>query len=101
MLPRCNHCAGPIRPGVVWFNEMLPRQAWADAEAAASTCDVFLTIGTSGLVYPAAGLSRLAADHQAQVVIVNPDAHAQQRHGDIALTGAAGLVLPGVVGRMG
>ena len=99
--PRCTHCAGPIRPGVVWFNEMLPRQAWANAEAAASSCDVFLSIGTSGLVYPAAGLPRLAADHQAQVIIVNPDAHAQLRHGDIALKGVAGVVLPAMMERLG
>ncbi|MEY2689340.1 MAG: hypothetical protein RL375_3539 [Pseudomonadota bacterium] len=98
--PRCTGCGGPIRPGVVWFNEALPRQAWAAAETAASSCDVFLSIGTSGLVYPAASLPRLAAGHQAQVVIVNPDAGTPQREGGLALAGAAGAVLPAVVRRM-
>ncbi|MFM2067862.1 MAG: hypothetical protein RLZZ584_2771 [Pseudomonadota bacterium] len=99
--PRCAHCGGPVRPGVVWFNEMLPRQAWAAAEAAAASCDVLLSIGTSGLVYPAAGLPRLAAEHLAQVVIVNPEAEAQRGLGDIALPGPAGVLLPAVVARLG
>lgn len=47
-------CNGYVRPGVVWFGEMLPEDAWSVGLAAAEGCDVFLSIGTSGIVYPAA-----------------------------------------------
>lgn len=53
--PRCPHCGGLARPGVVWFGESLDRAALAGARAA-TACDLFLTIGTSAVVYPAAGL---------------------------------------------
>ena len=55
--PRCSGCNGYLRPGVVWFGEMLPDEAWSAGLAAADECDVFLSIGTSGIVYPAAELS--------------------------------------------
>jgi NAD-dependent deacetylase len=52
--PRCTACSGPVRPGVVWFGEALPEAALRAAAEAAAACDLLLTIGTSGLVYPAA-----------------------------------------------
>jgi NAD-dependent deacetylase len=72
--PSCGACGAHLRPDVVWFGEMLPSDALQQAGHAASTCDVFLSIGTSGLVYPAAGLTELAARSGALVVHVNPDA---------------------------
>lgn len=70
--PRCSGCNGYLRPGVVWFGEMLPDEAWSAGLAAADECDVFLSIGTSGIVYPAAGLSLRASGHGATVVHINP-----------------------------
>ena len=69
--PRCA-CGGTERPGVVWFGETLPLEIWSQAEQAASAADVFLIIGTSALVYPAAGLVHLAQALGAKVVEVNP-----------------------------
>ncbi|WP_248767306.1 NAD-dependent deacylase [Pseudomonas sp. MWU12-2345] len=70
--PRCSACNGYVRPGVVWFGEMLPEDAWSAGLAAAQKCDVFLSIGTSGIVYPAAELPLRALGHGATVVHINP-----------------------------
>lgn len=70
--PRCGACSGYVRPGVVWFGEMLPEDAWSAGLAAAQECDVFLSIGTSGIVYPAAELPLRALGHGAIVVHINP-----------------------------
>lgn len=70
--PRCEACSGYIRPGVVWFGEMLPEAAWSVGLAAADDCDLFFAIGTSGMVYPAAQLPLRALGTGASVVHVNP-----------------------------
>lgn len=70
--PRCTACNGYVRPGVVWFGEMLPEDAWSAGLAAAERCDMFLSIGTSGIVYPAAELPLRALGQGATVVHVNP-----------------------------
>lgn len=70
--PQCTACDGYVRPGVVWFGEMLPEDAWSAGLAAADDCDVFLSIGTSGIVYPAAELPLRALGQGAVVVHVNP-----------------------------
>ncbi|MFS0828055.1 SIR2 family NAD-dependent protein deacylase [Pseudomonas phoenicis] len=69
--PACSACNGSIRPGVVWFGEMLPEQAWNDALEAVEACDFFLSVGTSGMVYPAAELPLRALGNGATVVHVN------------------------------
>jgi NAD-dependent deacetylase len=58
--PRCASCGGRVRPGVVWFGEALPAEQWQQAEDAVRQCQVFLSIGTSGVVEPAASLARYA-----------------------------------------
>lgn len=70
--PRCTRCNGYVRPGVVWFGETLPDDAWANAMTAAKDCDMFLSVGTSGLVYPAAELLFAALANGAKVVHINP-----------------------------
>lgn len=71
--PRCEGCNGLIRPGVVWFGEMLPERAWKAGLAAAEDCDLFLSIGTSGMVFPAAELPLRALGKGATVVHINPE----------------------------
>ena len=71
--PRCDACGGAVRPGVVWFGEGLPPEAWEVAEHAASTADVVLVVGTSGVVYPFAALPEMARDVGAVVVEINPE----------------------------
>ncbi|MEC4024891.1 MULTISPECIES: SIR2 family NAD-dependent protein deacylase [Pseudomonas putida group] len=70
--PLCRACNGFIRPGVVWFGEMLPESAWHTALAAAESCDLFLSIGTSGMVFPAAELPLRALGKGSTVVHINP-----------------------------
>lgn len=92
--PRCPRCGAPLRPDVVWFGEILPPQAYARAETAARTCALFLSVGTSSVVYPAAGLASLAREHGAVLVEINPQDTPLSRAADIALRGAAGELLP-------
>lgn len=91
--PRCP-CGAWLRPDVVWFGEMLPAGALTRAEAAAEQCEVFLSIGTSAQVYPAAELPLRALSAGATVVEINPERTALTRHAHFALPGAAGVVLP-------
>lgn len=95
--PACTKCNGMVRPGVVWFGESLPAQAWQVAQELAAQCDVFFTVGTSSVVYPAAGLPKIAKDSGACVVQVNPHATGIENLLDYNLTGKAGATLSGLV----
>lgn len=92
--PFCQYCSGMIRPDVVWFGEMLPGGEMWEAKRAAQRCAVMLVVGTSGLVYPAAGLPALAKEFGAKLIEVNPDETAISDQMDISLSGASGVVLP-------
>lgn len=95
--PRCGHCGGPVRPDVVWFGEALPAAALAQAFAAAAACDLLFSIGTSGVVYPAAELAPLAARHGATVVHIDPQETGLDDLADFALRGRAGELLPALL----
>jgi NAD-dependent deacetylase len=95
--PRCPHCGAPLRPDVVWFGESLPAETLAAAEAAARDCDVFLCIGTSSVVYPAAALPEIALAAGAMVVEVNREATPLSGIATHSLRGAAGELLPALV----
>lgn len=95
--PRCPRCGAFLRPGVVWFGESLPPRAVQRAEQAAQDCDVVLSIGTSSLVHPAAGLPLLAKRHGAYLAEVNPTPTPLTPHADQVLAGPAGVVLPELV----
>lgn len=96
--PPCPRCGAPLRPDVVWFGEVLPLDALAAAERAAAECDVFLSVGTSNLVVPAAALPWIAAQHGATVVVVNTTAEGQRRGPGVHFVlGPAGTVLPALV----
>jgi NAD-dependent deacetylase len=94
-VPRCPHCSGLVRPGIVWFGETLETDVVSDASKAAD-CDVFITIGTSAVVYPAAGFIEQARRKGAFTVEINPEATAATRTVDLAIHGRAETVLPGI-----
>ncbi|MER2512551.1 MAG: NAD-dependent deacylase [Nitrosomonas ureae] len=98
--PVCAHCGGYIRPGVVWFNECLSPDIWEAADHAIRICDVLLTIGTSGMVYPAASLPALAQRLGKTVIVINPNATEQDHYATHCLRGPAGQVLPALVGML-
>jgi NAD-dependent deacetylase len=93
MPPRCPYCGGVVRPGVVWFGETLETnvisQAWSATE-----CDVFIAIGTSAVVYPAAGVIEQARTNGAFTVEINPEATPATQTVDLALRGGAETILP-------
>jgi NAD-dependent deacetylase len=93
-VPHCPGCGGLIRPGVVWFGEMLPEDVWLHSEDAVRQCDLFLTVGTSAVVFPAAGLAYLAADLGTFTIEVNPEPTEFTGIADLSLRGAAGVELP-------
>ncbi|SDR94882.1 NAD-dependent deacetylase [Halopseudomonas xinjiangensis] len=92
--PRCAACGGATRPGVVWFGEMLPEEAMNHAYNAAIQCDLMISVGTSGVVYPAAELPQPAHDNGAQVIHVNPERPPLVCERDWCLLGPAGSWLP-------
>jgi NAD-dependent deacetylase len=94
---RCPECDGLIRPDVVWFGEMLPPDAMEQAEAATREADVFLSVGTSAVVYPAAQLPIDAHGNGAYVAEINPDRTGVTEEVDEAIRGPAGTVLPALV----
>ena len=83
-----------MRPGVVWFGEMLPAGAMDAAERAARTSEVMLVVGTSGAVWPAAGLAAKARRSGAFVAIVNPHASEIDAEAHVLLQGTAAQLLP-------
>ena len=89
--PRCPRCGALARPGVVWFGEPIPPRALREADAA-TACDVFLTVGTSSVVYPAAGLIAAARARGAFTVEVNPET--TEAPVDVAIAGPAEEILP-------
>ena len=99
-VPTCPACGSNLRPGVVWFGEAIPQNALQDSMTAASSCDLFLSIGTSSLVWPAAGLADTARAAGATIVEVNPDTTPLSNATDFQLNGNAGTILPELLERL-
>lgn len=95
--PPRSEAGGLLRPAVVWFGETLPAAALRAAFDAMETCDLFLTIGTSAVVYPAAGFIDEAASRGAPTIEINPTETAASDRVTISLRGKAGEVLPRLV----
>lgn len=92
---RCPRCGGLARPAVVWFGEPLDPAVLLAADRA-MTCDVFLVVGTSSIVYPAAGFGEIARTRGAFTVEINPDETDASSGVDLAIRGRAEDVLPAV-----
>ena len=95
--PHCPHCNGRLRPDVVWFGEGLPYDALGAAIEAAQSCDIFLSIGTSALVQPAASLPLQAVGNGRITVEINPQPTPITRQMTYALAGPSGEVLPALL----
>lgn len=94
--PHCD-CGALLRPAVVWFGEFLEPAVWAGAEMASVAADVFLVIGTSAVVHPAAGLIDIAKMSGAKLVEINPDETPYSARSDYVLRGPAGEILSQLV----
>jgi NAD-dependent deacetylase len=93
--PRCPHCRQLARPAVVWFGESLRRED-VEAATAATACDVFVTVGTSAIVYPAAGLVHEARRQGAFTAEINRDETPASSVVDLAIKGNAEDILPAI-----
>ena len=91
---RCPSCRGLARPGVVWFGESIDPGVLGRASSAAADADVFLSVGTSSIVYPAAGLLHVARRHGAFTAEINPDATTASSAVDVAIAVPAEEALP-------
>ena len=96
--PHCTRCGAMLRPHVVWFGESLDPDILHRASDATERCDVFLVVGTSGVVYPAAGFVDVALHAGATVIQVNLDPTPQSSRVHHAFEGKAGEILPGLLG---
>lgn len=96
-LPPGCPCGGLMRPGVVWFGEPLPAEALEAALRASRRADLFLVLGTSAVVYPAAALPRMALEHGARLIEVNLEPTELSSAADISLHGKIGELLPQIV----
>ena len=96
--PRCPQCSSILKPDVVFFGEPIPEEAQARAFEEARTCDVVLVVGTSAVVYPAAGIPTSAKQSGAKVVEINMEPTALTGYiSDYLIQGPAGQILPKIV----
>jgi len=98
--PRCPDCGDWLRPGVVWFGELLPADALDAARRATDACDVMLVVGTSAVVQPAASMADWARQHGAEVIEINPEVTPLSSRATICLVGVSGQVLPRLLDRL-
>lgn len=98
--PRCAACGGLVRPDVVWFGEPLPEDTWRDSVEAVLGADVLLVVGTSGLVYPAAGLPDLALNNGIPVIEINPQPTPLTSNATASLRDTSATALPGLLDRL-
>ncbi len=98
-VPKCE-CGGMLRPDVVWFGEMLPQDVIQAAFLAAETCDVFLCLGTSAVVHPAASLPMIAKQHGAYLIEINPETTPLTAIADENINGPTGEIMPAIWDRI-
>jgi NAD-dependent deacetylase len=93
-VPLCPACGGLVRPDVVWFGEMLPEDEWDASVRATEGADLFMSIGTSAVVYPAASLPLIAKRSGAYLLEINPEPTPLTEQADEFLQGPSGVFLP-------
>ncbi len=96
-LPTCPACGGFCRPAVVWFGESLADEVWSAAEKAVELADLLLVVGTSALVYPAAGLIQSAQNPGQSVIQINLEPTPFSDSVTVSILGKAGEILPQLV----
>lgn len=97
---RCPRCNALLRPDIVWFGELLPQQALEEARRLAISSDIFFSIGTSAVVWPAAGLIYDAKSAGSFIVEINPNWTEASSIADIRIAEKAGYILPKIVSRL-
>ena len=98
--PVCEKCKGILKPGVVFFGEMLPPEALRSAEHESEKCDLFMVIGSSLVVYPAAYMPLYAKQSGAKIVIINMGQTGQDEIADVFINAPAGDTLTRIVDKL-
>ncbi|OHU94253.1 NAD-dependent deacylase [Mycobacterium talmoniae] len=93
-------CGGLIRPNIVWFGEALPEGPWQHAVQATEAADVLVVVGTSAIVYPAAGLPELALARGTPVIEVNPEPTPLSANATVSMRDTASSALPTLLQRL-
>jgi NAD-dependent deacetylase len=99
-IPECRHCDGILKHEAIAFGEAMPAQAMLKAEHASRNCDLFMVIGSSLVVYPAASMPIMAKRNRAKLVIVNRDPTDQDPFADYIIRGSAGEVMAAIMERL-
>lgn len=99
-IPDCTACGGMLKQAVISFGEPMPERETAEAERRSAQCDLFVVVGSSLVVYPAASMPLIATRGGAKLVIVNSEPTAQDMFADAVLRGKAGELLPEIVRRV-
>ena len=97
-LPVCDACGGIVKSATISFGQTMPKDAMAKAEEATLSCDLFLAIGSSLVVYPAAAFPVVAKRNGARLVILNRDPTDLDGHADLVLHDEIGPVLGSAIG---
>jgi NAD-dependent deacetylase len=97
-LPLCNHCGGAVKTATISFGQAMPEDAMRAAQIETLQCDLFLAIGSSLVVYPAAGFPLMAKEHGARLVILTRDPTDLDRYADLVLNEEIGPILGDAVG---
>lgn len=98
--PRCSKCQGRLRPAVVFFGESLDPHVLRSAHEEAGKCDLLLVVGSSLVVYPAAGIPLVARRNGATLVIINREKTGLDHEAEFIIQGKAGDVLPRIIQRL-
>jgi NAD-dependent deacetylase len=98
--PRCAECGGPLKPATISFGQSMPERETEEAYERSSNCDLFIVIGSSLVVHPAASMPQIAKRHGARVVIINRDPTAQDDLADLRIRGQAGPTMAAILERV-
>ncbi|MBA7601491.1 NAD-dependent protein deacetylase [subsurface metagenome] len=99
-VPRCDGCGGIMKPATVSFGQPMPEQETRQAEAVAAACDLFLSVGSSLVVYPAAQMPLIAKENGARLVIINLTPTPHDHYADIVINEKTGSVLSKIADRV-
>ena len=91
---RCADCGAWLRPDITWFEDAVDEAVFARTRALVATCDLFVSVGTSGVVWPAAGFAELARRSGAHMVEINPEPSEMSSLYDVAVREPASVALP-------
>jgi len=98
--PVCEKCQGILKPDVVFFGEMLPQHTLMMAERESRECDLFIVIGSTLIVYPAAYMPMYAKRSSANIVIINMGDTEQDHIADVSINAPAGDTMSRIISRL-